>query len=56
MRFTSQGDGTLVELEHRGWERLGDWAEKVRPLYASEGGWTMVLGRFRTAADSEGSA
>jgi uncharacterized protein YndB with AHSA1/START domain len=52
VRFTPHGDGTLVELEHRGWERLGDWAGRIRPLYASEGGWTMVLGRFRNAADS----
>ena len=48
-----RGDWTLVELEHRGWQHLGDWAPTVRPLYASEGGWTMVLGRFRVAAGAD---
>jgi uncharacterized protein YndB with AHSA1/START domain len=52
VRFTSEGDGTLVELEHRGWEHLGDRAEEIRPLYASEGGWTLVLGRFQKVAES----
>jgi uncharacterized protein YndB with AHSA1/START domain len=54
VRFSSQNDGTLVELEHRGWDRLGDVSEEIRPLYASEGGWTMVLGRYRNAAEAEG--
>jgi uncharacterized protein YndB with AHSA1/START domain len=53
VRFIPRGDWTLVELEHRGWQHLGDWAPRVRPLYASEGGWTMVLGRFRVAADAD---
>jgi uncharacterized protein YndB with AHSA1/START domain len=53
VRFIPQGDGTVVELEHRGWEHLGDWAQRVRPLYASEGGWIMVLDRFRRAADAD---
>jgi uncharacterized protein YndB with AHSA1/START domain len=53
VRFIPRGDRTLVELEHRGWQHLGDWAPRVRPLYASEGGWTMVLGRFRVAADAD---
>jgi uncharacterized protein YndB with AHSA1/START domain len=56
VRFIPRNDGTLVELEHRGWELIGDWARKVRPLYASEGGWTMVLRRFRKAADSDSTA
>jgi uncharacterized protein YndB with AHSA1/START domain len=56
VRFTPQGDRTLVELEHRGWERLGEWAQDLRPLYASGGGWPMVLGRFRNAADSDVTA
>jgi uncharacterized protein YndB with AHSA1/START domain len=52
VRFISKGDGTVVDLEHRGWEGLGDWAGEVRPLYASEAGWTMVLGRFRNVAEA----
>jgi uncharacterized protein YndB with AHSA1/START domain len=53
VRFTADGDGTRLELEHRAWERLGDAAQEIRPLYASEGGWTMVLGRYATLADSK---
>jgi uncharacterized protein YndB with AHSA1/START domain len=53
VRFTPTDEGTLVEVEHRGWERLGDWAREIRPLYASEGGWTLVLGLFRNAAESD---
>jgi hypothetical protein len=41
-----------VDLEHRGWERLGEAARQIHPLYASEGGWTMVLGRYADLADS----
>jgi uncharacterized protein YndB with AHSA1/START domain len=53
VRFAPSGDGTRVEVEHRGWEGLGDWSERIHPLYASEGGWTLVLERFRSAAESE---
>lgn len=45
--FRPDGDGTRVDLEHRGWERFGDEAEEYRAGYASqEGGWPMVIGRF----------
>jgi uncharacterized protein YndB with AHSA1/START domain len=53
VRFTRESDGTLVELEHRGWDRLGDVSDVLRPLYASEGGWTMVLERYASTAESE---
>ena len=42
VRFTPEGDGTRVDLEHRGWERLGDEAAAVRASY--DGGWRSVLG------------
>ncbi|HEY7755941.1 MAG TPA: SRPBCC domain-containing protein [Actinomycetota bacterium] len=51
VRFTPEGGGTLVELEHRGWERLGEIAEEARADYGT--GWIRVLGRFRDAADKE---
>jgi uncharacterized protein YndB with AHSA1/START domain len=51
VRFTAEGGGTRVDLEHRGWEGLREVAEQIRPLYASEGGWTLVLGRFADAAE-----
>jgi hypothetical protein len=35
---------TRVDLEHRGWERAGENAEKIRENYS--GGWDKVLGEF----------
>jgi uncharacterized protein YndB with AHSA1/START domain len=49
--FTPADGGTLVSLEHRGWERL---TEDVRELYQSyAGGWVSTLGRFAAAANEE---
>ena len=44
VRFVPDGEGTRVELEHRGWERLGDDAAEARASY--DGGWPFVLERF----------
>lgn len=43
-RFRPDGDGTLVELEHRGFERLGAEAAEIRAGY--EEGWPAVLDRY----------
>jgi uncharacterized protein YndB with AHSA1/START domain len=51
VRFTPQGGGTLVELEHRGWAKLGPEAREVRDGYAE--GWTGVLGDFAAACRRE---
>jgi uncharacterized protein YndB with AHSA1/START domain len=48
VRFTSAASGTEVELEHRGWERLGDAAALRRAEYDT--GWGGVLELFQTAA------
>jgi len=45
VRFSPDGDGTRVELEHRGWESGG---ESRRAEYDS--GWPGVLDRYRKAA------
>ncbi len=50
VRFAAEGDGTRVELEHRGWEILGEKAAETRDAY--DGGWVGVLGFFETAANS----
>jgi uncharacterized protein YndB with AHSA1/START domain len=50
VRFTAAGNGTRVNVEHRGWERLGEVANEIHPLYSSEGGWSMVLGRYANLA------
>ncbi len=44
VRFAPDGEGTRVELEHRGWERLGGEAAEARTGYDT--GWDHVLGRF----------
>ena len=44
VRFVREGDQTRVELEHRGWERLGDEAAESQQGYDS--GWDFVLGQY----------
>ncbi|HXY85871.1 MAG TPA: SRPBCC family protein [Gaiellaceae bacterium] len=47
--FTAEGDGTRVDIEHRGWERIGSVGPKARDAY--EGGWAEVLGRYEEAGN-----
>lgn len=44
VRFTPEGDLTRVELEHRGFERLGRLARRARRGYPL--GWAYVLGLY----------
>lgn len=44
LRFIGISTGTRVELEHRGWERLGEKAHDTREGY--DQGWVPVLGEF----------
>jgi uncharacterized protein YndB with AHSA1/START domain len=44
VRFAPDGDGTRVDLEHRGWERYGERADSARSRY--DGGWNVVLGGY----------
>jgi uncharacterized protein YndB with AHSA1/START domain len=44
LRFVATRGGTRVELEHRGWETLGDDAPRTRTGY--ETGWVPVLERY----------
>jgi uncharacterized protein YndB with AHSA1/START domain len=48
VRFVPEGDGTRVELEHRGWERYGDEASDAFASY--DAGWDPVLGRYAAKA------
>jgi uncharacterized protein YndB with AHSA1/START domain len=41
VRFIADGQQTRVELEHRGWERLGEQAAESQRGY--DGGWDHVL-------------
>lgn len=50
--FTERGGGTLVEVEHRGWERLSeDFRDELYGIYAR--GWITTLECFVTAADRD---
>jgi uncharacterized protein YndB with AHSA1/START domain len=46
--FASDGTGTLVTLEHRHLERLGDGADALRQAF--EGGWMNLLEQFAAKA------
>lgn len=48
--FTPDGDGTRVVLEHRGWELLGDMAERARSGYGEN--WDGVLALYTAAAEA----
>lgn len=48
VRFAPEGQGARVELEHRGWERLGD--EAVEQYQGYDSGWTPVLEAYVDAA------
>jgi uncharacterized protein YndB with AHSA1/START domain len=48
VRFTEQESGTRVDLEHRGWERIGEDAAEVFGQY--DEGWVGVLGHFEKYA------
>lgn len=46
--FTDAGGETRVDLEHRGWERLGDEAAEARQSYSE--GWVSVLADYAEKA------
>jgi uncharacterized protein YndB with AHSA1/START domain len=52
--FAPDADGTRVDLEHRGWERLGDRAELARTEYDT--GWDGILGVYAAAGHENGLA
>jgi len=45
IRFTAEGTGTRIELEHSGWERDAKTRD-ARNSY--DGGWVGVLGHFQS--------
>ena len=50
VRFTAEGDGTRVDLEHTGWEILGDEAPETVKSYTE--GWGYVLGYYTRHLES----
>src|SRR5262249_24732145 len=47
IRFVDQGSTTRVEIEHRGWERLGSRGPEWRAR--NSGGWSTLLPHFQAA-------
>jgi uncharacterized protein YndB with AHSA1/START domain len=47
--FAATATGTRIDIEHRGWERLGDRAADRRDR--NRMGWTTLLPHFRSAVD-----
>jgi uncharacterized protein YndB with AHSA1/START domain len=55
--FTPQDDGsTLVELEHRHFERHGEGFEKMREGVGAPGGWGSMLQLYGTATENPENA
>jgi len=50
IRFVPDGDATRIEIEHRGWERLG--ADGVTWRDRNLGGWSTLLPHFIGAAET----
>lgn len=51
LRFTSEGEGTRVELRHDGWEAFGEAAMQRRRDYAGPSAWGHVLDHFADGAE-----
>ena len=50
IRFVARGSvATRIEIEHRGWERLGEAAELWRAR--NNAGWQSLLPHFQAAAE-----
>jgi uncharacterized protein YndB with AHSA1/START domain len=52
VRFTADGDGTRVQVEHRRLERFGERAAEMRTVLDSDGGWTGLLRRYAQHASN----
>jgi uncharacterized protein YndB with AHSA1/START domain len=50
VRFTAEGDGTRVDLEHRDLEQMGDKADAMRETVSGPGGWPALLQLFANEA------
>jgi uncharacterized protein YndB with AHSA1/START domain len=54
VRFTPDGDHTIVDFEHRDLERFGEKADAVRGDYETgmEGGWRTLLDLYQRRAEA----
>lgn len=53
VRFTPEGNGTRVDLEHRDLERMGDKADAMRETVSGPGGWPGLLQLFAEEAATQ---
>lgn len=55
VRFTPDGDHTIVDFEHRDLERFGENAEAVRGDFDTgmDGGWGQLLAGYRQRAEMD---
>ena len=51
VRFTADGDHTIVQFEHRDLDRFGDKAARTRD--AMDGGWGELLSGFQKRVETE---
>ena len=49
VRFTPQDGGTLVELEHRGFERRSEGGARTREVVSGPGGWSELVELYAKA-------
>lgn len=54
LRFTPDGAGTRVELEHRMIERMGEGAATAHAAIDGAGGWTAILEDYRKSIEGVG--
>ena len=57
IRFTADGDETIVEFEHSDLERFGDKADEVRGDYdrGMDGGWGELLAGYKRTVETGSS-
>ena len=53
IRFSDAGEGTRVEVEHRGFSRHGEAWEAYRQGMASGDGWPKILSAYSDYADQQ---
>ena len=49
VKFTPEGDGTRVDLEHRNLDRYGEKAEAVRASLDAKDGWDLGMAAYAEA-------
>ena len=54
VRFTPDGDATIVDFEHRDLERFGEKANEVRGDFDTgmDGGWRALLDGYQRSAEA----